>query len=211
MGFTRKNLAIELSKLKVFSKPKASLEQYPTESDIAADILWDSAMKNEIQGKTIADFGAGTGILGLGAMLLGAKKVFFVDIDKYVLNIAKENYEFLKEKYDLSDASAEFIATDVRDFNEKADLVIQNPPFGIKNAHADKAFLEKAFKTAPLIYSLHKTETRDFVEKVSKDTGFKILEIKKYNFPLKQTMSYHIKKIQRIDVSCFKITFLKKV
>ena len=211
MAFTRKSLGIELSKLKVFEKPKISLEQYTTESDIASDIIWDAAMKNELQGKIIADLGAGTGILGLGCMLLGAKKVFFVDIDKDALEIAKENYAILKEKYDLSDAKAEFIVSDIHDFNQKVDLVVENPPFGIKNAHADKAFLEKAFKTAPLIYSLHKTETKDFVEKLSKDSGFKVLEIKNFNFPLKNTMSHHTKKIQRIDASCFKIAFFKKV
>jgi putative methylase len=205
MSFTRKSFAIELSRLKVFEKPKIMLEQYTTESDIASEILWDAVMKGEIQGKTIADLGAGTGILGLGCMLLSAKKVYFVDIDKDALNLAEENYQKLAEKYDLSGASAEFIASDIRDFNEETDLVIENPPFGIKNAHADKAFLEKAFKIAPLIYSLHKTETKEFVEKISKDNGFRILEIKNYSFPLKNTMSYHIKKIQRIDVSCFKI------
>ena len=205
MGFTKKSFAVELSKLRVFDKPKNILEQYPTESDVAADFLWDAVMRNEISGKIIADLGAGTGILGLGCLLLSAKKVFFVDIDKDCLEIAKKNFEELSKKYDLSKALVEFVVCDVRKFDEKADLVVENPPFGIKNAHADKAFLEVAFKTAPLIYSLHKTETKEFVEKISKDHDFKVVEVKNYNFPLKQTMSYHTRKIQRIDASCFKI------
>ena len=210
MSFTKKSLAIELSKLAVFKNPNIMLEQYPTESDIAAEILWDAAMKNEIQEKTVADFGAGTGILGLGCMLLGAKKVYFVDVDKEALETAKENYKTLSEKYDLSEAKTEFIKNDVREFKEKVDLLIQNPPFGIKNPHADKAFLEAAFKVSPLIYSLHKTESKTFIEKVSRDNSFRVIEVKNYNFPLKQTMSYHTRKIQRIEASCFKITFLEK-
>lgn len=208
MSFTRKSLGIELSRLKVFEKPKITLEQYTTESDIASDILWSAAMKEEIQGKIVADLGAGTGILGLGCMLLGAKKVYFVDIDKDALKICEENYQKLKEKYDLSSASAEFVLSDIQNFkkdSKEINLVVQNPPFGVKNAHADKAFLEKSFEVSPLIYSLHKSESKDFVEKLSKDSGFKVLEIKRFNFLLKQTMHYHAKRIQRVDVSCFKI------
>jgi len=70
---TKSSLAIELSNLNVFSKAKVKLEQYPTDSEIAADVLWNAYMKDELKGKTIADLGCGTGILGIGALLLGAK------------------------------------------------------------------------------------------------------------------------------------------
>ena len=71
-------LAIELSQLNVFPTPNIKLEQYPTDSEIAADILWTAFMRNDIKNKIIADFGCGTGLLGIGAILLGAKKVFFI-------------------------------------------------------------------------------------------------------------------------------------
>ena len=205
MGFTRKSFAIELSKLKVFEKPKVQLEQYPTDSEVAADFLWDAAIKNEILEKTVADFGCGTGILGIGCLLLGAKKVVFVDKDNDALDIARQNYEKIKIEYDLSSAEAEFILSEINDFKGSTDLVVENPPFGIKDAHADKIFLGVAFNSAPLLYSLHKTESKKFIESIAKDNNFRILEIKNYNFPLKQTMHYHTKKIQRIPVSCFKM------
>ena len=87
---TKSALAIQLSKLNVFTKAKVRLEQYPTDSEIAATMLWDAYMQGHIEDKILADLGSGTGILGIGAILLGAKHVYFVDADREVLDILRE-------------------------------------------------------------------------------------------------------------------------
>ena len=92
---SKKELCILLSKLKVFVDPSIRLEQYPTDSDIAGDVLWFANMHGDIEGKTIADLGSGTGILGLGALLMGAKKAFLVDIDNKAMCLALNNKTFL--------------------------------------------------------------------------------------------------------------------
>ena len=94
---------------------------------------------------------------------------------------------------------------DIKDFNIKTDIVFQNPPFGVKNAHADKAFLEQAFKTSDVIYSFHKLESRQFIEKISKDHNFKITHFFNFRLPLKQTQFYHTRTIHRIDVGCWRL------
>ena len=71
---SQNRLAIELSKLKSFEKFNISLEQYQTPSDIAAKFLWWAYMQGDISHKVIADFGCGNGILGIGCLLLNAKK-----------------------------------------------------------------------------------------------------------------------------------------
>lgn len=207
MSFTKKNFSIELSRLLLFDKPKVYLEQYPTDSNVAADFLWSALMNGEIEGKTVIDIGAGTGILGFGAMLLGAKKVVFLEIDEKALDICKKNYENICNEFDVTGCEVDFVQKDISKFEskEKFDVVLQNPPFGIKKEHADKIFLETAFKLSKVVYSLHKSETLDFVDGVSKDAGFKVTHKFKYNFPLKSTMSYHTRKIKRIDVTCFRI------
>ena len=88
---SKKQLAVSLSKLHVFERPAARLEQYPTDSEIAAEMLWFAYQRGEIEDRAVGDFGCGTGILGIGALFLGAKKVFFVDIDKNALKRLKEN------------------------------------------------------------------------------------------------------------------------
>lgn len=45
----------------------------------------------DVQGKNVLDMGCGSGILGIGAALLGAEKVLCVDIDKNATDIAAKN------------------------------------------------------------------------------------------------------------------------
>lgn len=198
------SLAIILSSLKGFENPKEGEEQYITESDIAAELIWIMKMRDELDGKTVADLGAGTGILGIGALLFGAKKVFFVDKDGDALAIAKENIDDLKAKgYILGEVV--FVLGDVGMFDEKTNIVLENPPFGTREDHADKKFLEKAFSTANLVYSFHKSSTDKFVRAFSDDNGFKVVEKADYAFPLKQIYAHHKRKIHRIEVSLYRL------
>jgi len=207
---SKSKLAIILSKLKTFSSPDLMAEQYATDSEIAAEVLWNAFYLYDIENKTIADLGSGTGILGLGALLLGAKKVFFIESDKNSTKTAKENLKFLEEKLGIKLVKkAIFLNQDINNFNEKVDIVIQNPPFGTKQKHADKMFLEKAFSITKIIYSFHKLETERFVNKISEDYGFEITHLWKFDFPIKATYSFHRKKIQRIKVGCWRIKGIK--
>ncbi len=194
---TKSKLAITLSKLKVFDSAKVKLEQYPTDSEVAADVLWNAFMQGDIGNKIIADLGAGTGVLGIGALILGAKKVYFVEKDKDVIKLLKENLQDI-DNYEI-------INSDISEFNKKVDVVIQNPPFGTKEKHADKLFLEKAFSISDVVYSFHKTVTKNFVRAVADDFNFKIKEEILFAFPLKAAMKYHKKRIERIEVSCFRL------
>ena len=141
---TKSSLGIQLSRLNSFSKPVLRLEQYPTDPEIAASLLWDATMQGDIEGKSIADLGCGTGILGIGALILGAGDVSFFDVDEEALDVAKENLKIVGlqgslNKLDISDVSGSF------------DTVIMNPPFGAQARHADRRFLEKAIELAPII------------------------------------------------------------
>src|SRR3989344_6854737 len=109
---SKSGLAIILSGLKGFSEPKVRQEQYLMDSEIGASVLWNACLLGDIEGKVIADLGCGTGILGIGALLLGANKVIFVDSDKKALETAKNNVSKVKsEGYSLGDA--EFICKDI--------------------------------------------------------------------------------------------------
>ena len=78
----KKNLAIFLSRLNKVTSPSSELEQYATDPEIASFLLWKAYMAGDIEDKIVADFGSGNGIFGIGALLLNAKKVYFVEIDK---------------------------------------------------------------------------------------------------------------------------------
>lgn len=201
---TKKELSILLSRLKVFDKPEMKLEQHPTDSEIAGEVLWNAYMQGDIQGKVIADLGCGTGILGLGALLLGAKKAFLVDIDARAVELAMQNKAFLEQETGQK-INAVFSAGDISVFDEKADVVIMNPPFGTKNENIDTVFLLKAIDLARIIYSFHKVSTKDYVDRLVSETKFKISHYQEYDFPLKMSMAHHTKKVERIRVGLWRI------
>ncbi len=198
----KKELELLLSQLMEFENPDLKLEQYSTTADIAADCLWNAFLNKHIKGKTVADLGSGPGIFGIGALVLGARKVYFVEYDKEAIKLAKENIKKM-EKLLGKKFNVELLNMDVKDFDIKVSVVIQNPPFGVKETHADKLFLIKAMEISKIIYSFHKYSTRDFVEKFVKENGYKAFIVLKYKFPLKQKFWFHTSRIKRIDVGCW--------
>jgi ribosomal protein L11 methyltransferase len=51
----------------------------------------DWLSENEIQGKTVIDYGCGSGILAVAAALLGAKSIVAIDIDPQALTATQDN------------------------------------------------------------------------------------------------------------------------
>ena len=198
---TKKELSKILSNLKGFDNPEISLEQYITPSEIASNFLWLVYMQRDIKGKIIADLGSGTGILGIGALILGAEKVYFVDQSLEALEIAKKNLSSVR----IDKNRASFICKNVREFKVKVDTVIQNPPFGVKKLHADRDFLSQAIKLADKIYSFHKIESQTFIERFSEDNNFKSMLLYKIDFPLKWSYKHHSKPVKNIKVGVWKI------
>ncbi|MBS3102281.1 methyltransferase [Candidatus Woesearchaeota archaeon] len=200
---SKSGLAIALSRLEGFERPKVIAEQYAMDSEIGAFVLWNAALKGDM-GKVSVDLGCGTGILGIGALLMGSKKVYFVDNDKEALKIAKNNLEKAKSEFSIA-GKAVFLCLDIADFNEKADTVIQNPPFGVKVRHADRIFLEKAMETGNVAYSFHKSEGKKFIFKFVDEKNFTVTNVWDFKFPLKASYEFHSRRIKRVDVSCFRI------
>ena len=180
----KKELAIKLSRLKPLKEYDISLEQYQTESELAAEALWLAYLNNDIKGKIVADFGCGNGIFGCGALILGASKVYFIDKDEKAFKIANENCKNKK---------SEFLNIDISKFNKKIDTVIMNPPFGVQKRKADKIFLETAMRNSKVIYSIHKIESKKFIEMLTKENNFTVESIVEVDFLLKKSYEFHKK------------------
>jgi putative methylase len=191
-------LELELSKLKLVENPKVFLEQYGTHGDIAAEALWLAYISGDIENKVVLDLGCGNGILGIGALLLNAKKVYFVDIDKDSINVCKENLKMMG-------LDGEVLLKDVNLFDKKVDTVLQNPPFGVQVEHADKRFLERAMVLSNVIYSIHKIESEKFIKKLARDKGFSLVGVKAFRMKLKKTQKFHTSDSYSVKVGCFRI------
>jgi len=200
---SKQDLEKELSKLKSFEEQSMILEQYATPANIAADWVWQMALKGDIAGRVILDAASGPGILGIGCLLMGARHVIFLDKDERAMQICMENYNMIKDEYEVG--KAEFIIEDINLFDAQVDVVIQNPPFGTKEKHIDKKFLETAFEVGRIIYSMHKYVTREFVEAISRDNGFEITHVWRYEFPIKAVHKYNQKPVRNIDVGLWRM------
>jgi len=199
-------LAIILSNLETFRQPKAELEQYSFDGQSASELLWNASQLGDLEGKTVGDFGCGTGILGIGALLLGAKLVYFIDKSEGAVMSAKRNLGKVEKEQGIKlKDKAHFLVGDISLFNKKVDTGIQNPPFGTQKEHADRAFLKKALESAEVVYSVHKTSTLDFIKRFAKSMECNVSHVFRLEMQLKNTMKWHRSDIRRVDVSAVRI------
>jgi putative methylase len=195
---SKKELEILLESCESFQNPKASLEQYLTPAPIAADLINLAYLKGDLKGKNVFDLGCGTGRLAIGASLFGARDVTGFDVDCPVLETAKDNAQRLK-------ARVNWQCTEVSSIAGVCDTVVQNPPFGVKNKGADRPFITKALETGKVIYTMHKTTTRGFIEGFVNKLGGKITDKTTVKFALPKSYDFHKKRIKRIDVDIYRI------
>ncbi|MFP4118562.1 MAG: METTL5 family protein [Candidatus Woesearchaeota archaeon] len=208
MARSQKELAIFLSRLKPFKRADRTLEQYPTDSNIAARMLWTAHLEGALKDSVVIDLGCGTGILGIGALIMGARKVIMVDTDASVKETLRENLEMLQKEYVIEpEEMVDIVTNDVRFFrtDEKKEecTVLMNPPFGTSITHADTVFLETAFRSGSHIYTMHKTSTKEHIRKETRKRSGLIVWEEDVQFMIKNTMKEHRKHIQRIDVTMF--------
>ena len=200
-----KNIISDLESLETFSSPKDYLEQYQTPASVAGEMIHYISNNYSIQNYSIADLGCGTGILGIAAALCGCKNVFLFDIDEEALEIAKNNVESLE----LND-NIQIIQTDVnqlklcKKLNKFFDLVITNPPFGIRSENgADVEFLKTAsYLCNNTIFSSHKFSTVNFLKKFYNKHGVSDIKSFKIEYNLPKTYKFQKKKEKNIDVVC---------
>ena len=194
----KKELAIILSKLKGFQNPKPWLEQYKTPGNAASELLWLAYSLGDIEGKVVADLGAGTGVLTVGALLLGAKKVYAVEVDPEAVEVLKENVKGFD--------NVKVIVGDVSEFSKKVHTVVMNPPFGSQRKHADRPFLLKAFEVSNVVYSIHlaKPEVRKFIERFSQENNFVMSHRITTEIEIPAQFFFHRKRLERIKVDIYR-------
>ncbi len=198
MVMKKKHLEIELEKIPSHPEPKAHLEQYPTPSHIAADILFHALVNDDIYEKKVLDLGCGTGIFSIGAALLGADKVIGVDIDRSAVKVAKD----VVEDFELQDKIS-FEICDIKEFIGYGDTIFMNPPFGAQKKGADIPFLEVAFESADRIYSLHNKKTEGYIRNYVIKKDFHIFWEKRYMFEIDRIFNFHTDDSKSIEVILF--------
>ena len=199
-----KHLAIRLSKLTPHPCRDVSLEQYATEGDLAAYWMLAVDQLDEVEGKVVADLGAGNGILGIGALLLGARRVVFVEIDEDALEVLRSNVASLGDDLaDRADVIAARVGLDDLPMDD-VDLVVMNPPWGVQRERADRPFLEAAFTSAGQAVHLLHSDRASHVEAVAASHDWKAEAVLRTEFRLPPTYKHHAKRTGTTDVQCWR-------
>lgn len=190
-----------LQQMDVFEKPKILLEQYATSAHIASHMLYNAQSQfNDIEGKSVADLGSGCGILSLGAKMLGAQYVVGFEIDSDAIDIQYRNCTDIELFVEIVQCNVlQYLPGK---FEKCFDTVIMNPPFGTKNnAGTDMKFLEVAMKlSSNVVYSLHKSSTRDYVLSKATQLGAEGKVIAELRYDLPRAYKFHKKASVDIQV-----------
>jgi putative methylase len=197
-----RHLEMKLQRIAGYHHPRAALEQYQTPAPLAARLLYHALMKGDIEGKTVYDLGCGTGVLAIGAALLGADHVKGVDSDPQAVKDANANAALLE-------ADVAFIVADVRDaalpgLLGPCDTVVMNPPFGAQKTHADRPFIDLALSIAPVMYSIFNAGSTQFIETYTAERA-EIDERVGGIFPIKRTFSFHTHDVQEFEVEILRL------
>ena len=80
--------------------------------------------KTDVKNKVVIDYGCGSGILGVAALLLGAKKVYATDIDPQAILATKQNAELNGVLDNLYVGLPEEFNVELKD--QKADVFVAN-------------------------------------------------------------------------------------
>ncbi len=191
----KKHLEMLLEMVEGFWLPKPLKEQYATPAVVAAELLHFAFMKGDIV-DTVYDLGCGTGVLTIGAKLLGAEKVIGFDDDTDALETARANAKKLG-------ADVEFVCSSINEVGGKAHTVMMNPPFGAQVKGSDRPFLRKALEISNVVYSIHNLGSMEFIKKFISPSV--ITEHKLIDFPIKRTFRFHTKEMQVIKVEIYRI------
>jgi putative methylase len=190
-----RQLEILLERVSGFSSPASHLEQYPTPAPLAARLLFHAAQNGDITGKSTCDLGCGTGILAIGAALLGAEPVTGVDIDEKALEIARQN----AEKFDVYPVFMQAEISVSRKLPGQWDTIIMNPPFGAQVQHADRAFIDCALEAGNQVYMIANYGSIPFVRSYVKGRA-SILETVEGILPIRHCFHFHRKEVRNIRV-----------
>jgi len=178
-----RHLAIALSKLPVHPCNSIELEQYQTEGNLAALWLAQIDAHDGLKGKKVLDLGAGNGILGHGAQLLGAE-VTFVECDR--------------DAAALCEKIGDTIIGRVGEIElPEVDIVITNPPWGVQTPGADRAFIDASLACAPVVHMMHSASAKHLPE------GEIILE---GEFRMPATYAHHNSRMGSTQIKCFRFT-----
>ncbi|MCS5536730.1 MAG: methyltransferase [Candidatus Poseidoniaceae archaeon] len=194
----QRHLAMALSRLPEHPQTNAADEQYSTEGDLAA--RWLSTIDG-LENRRVADLGAGNGVLGIGAHLLGASHVWLIEADSDAAEVARTasssfpDVEVLVHRID-GELPAEV----------QPETVIMNPPWGWQTKAADRPLLIAAMKSsADLIHLMHSAKATH-IERLAEEHAWSANPTLEAEFRLPARYQHHVSRMSSTPVKCWRLS-----
>jgi len=206
----QRQLAMLLSRLPIVEDPILSLEQYPTEGDLASSWIYKIYERGDIVDRTISDLGSGNGILGFACALMGAKSVKMIDVDDASLDLISSNKELLRNELEtIGYPSIDILNHKINSILPKeleANTIIMNPPWGRQTKGADRPFLDAAFNSnADVIHLMHSSKAKHPIA-MAKEKGWMVEHILDAEFRIRAAFKHHKSPIQTSKTSCWRFS-----
>ncbi len=196
-------LAMLVSGLAPNPSDSVELEQYATEGDLAARWLVDIVAFGDLtEGCTVADLGAGNGVLGLGSLEMGSGRVILVEADQAACDVAKSNAESMGFA-DSVEVICATLGSDQIDLGP-ADLVISNPPWGRQTPRADRPFLEAMIAAEAPSHLLHSADATH-IRPLFEEAGWAAERYGEADFALPAAYSHHSRKRGRTRAAFWRL------
>jgi len=185
--------------------PEEKLEQYTTPAELALKV---ALVAIEEGGKIIADLGAGTCRMAIAALLLGASKAIAIEYDRRLSKLCLDAAKSLGVSNRLLYVISR-IATEEGPLKE-VDVIITNPPFGVRKRGADKEFLLYAMNTkTPIIIAIVKSGNLYFHKHIALEKGYGLRLLWSEAFPIPALMPKHRSRIRRVKVDVIELKKLR--
>jgi putative methylase len=192
-----RQLEMALQKVRGFERPDPRYEQYQTPAPLAARLLFDAALRGDIERRTVLDLGCGTGILAIGACLLGAAEVRGVEQDPAALRVARENASRLGVEIELIES---VIGAGLQGpLPGPVDTVVMNPPFGAQKEHADRPFIDTALILGRTVHGIFNSGSAAFVMSYVEGRA-QVVSMTSGTLVIPRTFSFHTKDRLEIPV-----------
>ena len=199
-----RSLAIQLSKLQEISSPNLNLEQYQTEGEIAARWLFDIQSFDDLKpGCRVVDLGCGNGILGIGAVLMGAGSAILVDSDEKSCEVSTRNVESLGISDSVTIVNSKIGEKDIE--IREADIVVSNPPWGTQKRASDRPFLEEIISIGTIAHLMHSSQATH-IRNFFNEFGWSSEEYGDLDFALPATYGHHSRMRGRTRASLWRIS-----
>ena len=199
-----RSLAIQLSKLQEISSPNLNLEQYQTEGEIAARWLFDIQSFDDLKpGCRVVDLGCGNGILGIGAVLMGAGSAILVDSDEKSCKVSTRNVESLGISDSVKIVNLKIGEKDIE--IREADIVVSNPPWGTQKKASDRPFLEEIISIGTIAHLMHSSQATH-IRNFFNEFGWSSEEYGDLDFALPATYGHHSRMRGRTRASLWRIS-----